>query len=406
MILADDQVLFIDPSKIKSNSQGIDPIMFWKKCQASFLLKKVVVLYDQDIHGDFIKNTGIKEHLTDEINKNLSSIEAEKKKGLIGIFSSGSTGDFKLFIHSVDSLKQSATESFKLIQKLQLENGKKEITKIVSSLPFFHTGGLLNVLRANIFNLEFIHENKISPINCTEKSLIVGVPSQLSYLLKEAKNSFTFYAGGAAINKELIDQSKEKCQLIPTYGLTESCGAILYQDIKNDKTYAFSDVQISLTDEGLLQFDTNRLFKYSWGQVDGLKIREAGNYITKDLAKIDETRGLQIVGRQDNLIICGGENISPIWLLNQINEKFTFSSTEEISIQGIPDFRLGQMPVVFYKSDSKERFKELGTLLEEHFKGLNRPRLLLSFPDYKGIKPSQKDFLQHFEEFHKEGIKI
>lgn len=85
-----------------------------------------------------------------------------------------------------------------------------------------------------------------------------------------------------------------------------------------------------------------------WKQPDAdAKALRAGWYFTGDTGYIDPDGDLYVTGRVDDMIICGGENISPV----DIESVLSFHpAVDEVAVAGMPDERWGQKVVAFVKA--------------------------------------------------------
>lgn len=357
-----------------------------------------IILFNKELHEDFIETT------------NLKNFDGFPNQDFIGIFSSGSTGDFKLILHSPKSFIESAKVSSELI----IDSHKRAFgnipNKLYSSLPLFHTGGLLSHYRKTFF--EKIHlVPKIPFQEIDNQSVVVGVPAHIPYLLKQTKNPFTFYCGGDSPNEEMKSACLEKgVNLISTYGLTESCGAILYQN--NKETKVFKDVEIKINNDSLLTFKTKRqafeVLKFVHNKWETIDPSENGYIFTKDLAKYNEKGEIEIIGRSDSLIISGGENIHPKTIEEKISKVLIKNSVsfKQLKVLGMPDSRLGKVVTLFIDfADTKEIVKkeeEVIKLLARNLTGLDRPRYYCPFPPFLGIKPKKEDFQKIFKDKKRE----
>ncbi len=69
-----------------------------------------------------------------------------------------------------------------------------------------------------------------------------------------------------------------------------------------------------------------------------------GWYLTGDLGRLDEDGDLWVLGRVDDMIITGGENVFPL----EIEEVLaTYPGVEDVAVVGLPDDRLGEKVVAF-----------------------------------------------------------
>lgn len=82
----------------------------------------------------------------------------------------------------------------------------------------------------------------------------------------------------------------------------------------------------------------------------------AGWYFTGDTGYIDPDGDLYVTGRVDDMIICGGENISPV----DIESVLSFHpAVDEVAVAGMPDERWGQKVVAFVKAKAPVDAKTL-----------------------------------------------
>ena len=89
-------------------------------------------------------------------------------------------------------------------------------------------------------------------------------------------------------------------------------------------------------------------FEGYWKRPDAdAKALRAGWYFTGDTGYIDADGDLYVTGRVDDMIICGGENISPV----DIESVLSFHpAVDEVAVAGMPDARWGQKVVAFVKT--------------------------------------------------------
>lgn len=88
---------------------------------------------------------------------------------------------------------------------------------------------------------------------------------------------------------------------------------------------------------------SDEAFEGYWNRPDAdAKALRAGWYFTGDLGRVDEDGDLWIVGRVDDMIVSGGENIHPL----EIEEILARApGVREVAVVGVPDDRLGQRVV-------------------------------------------------------------
>lgn len=306
-------------------------------------------------------------------------------------YSSGSTSTPKVVVHSDINLQKSSEESL-------LELNINKPIPVVTSLPLWHVGGMLCYYRSNYLKSELIFtksNNLLSTVLKYPASLVVLVPSQLQALLtkdKEIKdinsslNQSIFYLGGASLNDKLIDQiNKAKLNVISTYGMTETTGAIAtgYKKLKT-----FKSVTIKQNSDNILSVKTSRSATHYIISNKMVPInQEDGFIVTSDVAEINKDYFL-VKGRSDQVFLSGGENISPAFLESLILKlDKTITSAKVLPKK---HERLGNEIIVFISPYNHDLVKSLPLLLPH----THRPHKLLPWPKYNGIKPSLNDFLK------------
>lgn len=178
----------------------------------------------------------------------------------------------------------------------------------VSCLPLAHIGGLLVVLRGLLGGVPVVYRppGDVRPV--PGFPFVSIVPTQLTRALDEgvdlsAHRAIVVGGGGmAATLRARATAAGARC--VVTYGLTESCGGVVYDGIPLPGV----EVRISRGEEVQLGGPT-LLRGYRDGTDAGLT--QDGWLPTGDAGWIDEAGRLHVRGRLDELIVSGGENVWP-----------------------------------------------------------------------------------------------
>jgi 2-furoate---CoA ligase len=99
----------------------------------------------------------------------------------------------------------------------------------------------------------------------------------------------------------------------------------------------------------ICELGSDEAFEGYWNRpdADARAIRE-GWYFTGDLGRLDEDGDLWIVGRVDDMIVSGGENIHPL----EVEEVLARApGVNEVAVVGVPDDRWGQRVVACVVAD-------------------------------------------------------
>ncbi len=331
------------------------------------------------------------------LNEELRNITPSKD--LIGLFTSGSSGSPKLIWHSIDHYEHAALRSAKLL-------GISRDKTLLSALPCYHNGGFLNLVRADLYNHKLTivsHHDLVKNWKEHSPDFIVGVPTQLQQGLNSIKNikGQTFYCGGAALDHELWkDALTAGMRVLATYGLTESCGAILYKLRPDDLYQCLEGVKASVSPAGTLQFICPSNAHAIQNEL-GLNLGSSP-WITADRASLGPQGQIQILGRNDDMIICSGENIDPKEI-EIVTRAFLKSQaiTTQIQVIGMPDAIKGSIPILMI--EALELWKdaqrdELIQYLRTHLSPLKKPRFLMHgiFPE-RGIKITPEQVRANFD---------
>lgn len=136
------------------------------------------------------------------------------------------------------------------------------------------------------------------------------VPTMLHRLL-EAEADLTRWnailLGGAAPRPGLVERAVQAgARVVRTYGMTETGGGVVYDGIP------LGDVQVKVDEDDVVHLKTPSLMqRYRLDEKLTERALRAGWYRTGDVGAFEGTR-LQIVGREDDAIVTGGEKVFPL----------------------------------------------------------------------------------------------
>ncbi|AFZ14679.1 o-succinylbenzoate--CoA ligase [Crinalium epipsammum PCC 9333] len=305
--------------------------------------------------------------------------------GLIMIPTGGSSGEIKFAIHTWQTLMASVQGFTKYFA----------IDKVNSFcvLPLYHVSGLMQFMRSLTTNGQLVIlpfktlETSLTPflvdgegqgvgfsnyspspiidlinnINTAEFFLSL-VPTQLQRLLNHSStwlsNFHTILLGGAPAWLEILEAARfHRIRLAPTYGMTETasqiatlkpeafinginnCGHILpHAQIKicNEQGEILSNNQI-----GIITIQSQSL---ALGYYPNLFTNKQ-NFTVDDLGFIDDNGYLNIIGRNSNKIITGGENVFPTEVEAAI---LATKLVTDVGVLGLPDKHWGQVVAAVY----------------------------------------------------------
>ncbi|MHC0064633.1 2-succinylbenzoate--CoA ligase [Nostoc sp. UIC 10890] len=308
---------------------------------------------------------------------------------LIMIPTGGSSGQIKFAIHTWETLISSVqgfTEYFEL----------KQVNSFCV-LPLYHVSGLMQFMRS------FTTAGKLSiqPFKAVESSQILNikqseffislVPTQLQRLLQNPEltewlSQFnTVLLGGAPAWNELLEKARfHHIRLAPTYGMTETASQIatlkpddfLSGKISSGQILPHAKVTICNQQGEILNSNQiGNITIYAQSLALGyypITRENQDNLQVDDLGFLDEQDHLNIVGRNSDKIITGGENIYPAEIESAIQST---QMVADICVIGIPDKHWGQaLTAIYIPKKSNISALKIQTLLKDKLSKFKIPK--------------------------------
>ncbi|WP_325892065.1 o-succinylbenzoate--CoA ligase [Grimontia sp. NTOU-MAR1] len=303
------------------------------------------------------------------------------------VLTSGSTGTPKAVTHNANAHMTSASGLFSL-----MPFGESDCWLL--SLPIFHISGLAIIWR-------WLQRGAALKIANTKgdalRSALEGVthaslvPTQLQRLMQgERPSSLTsVLLGGAVISQALVDEAETKgigCWC--GYGMTEMASTISAK--RADRRFSVGsplphrELMLSSLGEIMVKGET-----LSSGYLIGGKLEPLsdGWFATKDKGEWVEGE-LHILGRLDNMFICGGENVQPESIERVLS---VFEGVKQLFILPVADEKWGQVPVALVMGNVNQGdfLAYASSLLPPH----QVPKTVYSIPKHLldvGIKISRR----------------
>ena len=330
------------------------------------------------------------------------------------ILTSGSSGQPKAAVHSLNNHKVSAEGSRSLIS---LEPGDAWLL----SLPLFHIGGLAIINRCALAGARVVLQNRDSGLSAqisqdkpTHLSL---VSTQLVRLLKEntdcLKGVKTLLLGGGAISSTLLDQlSNLSINCFTSYGMTEMASQVTTGPASCDGSSGrlLPARELKIIDEKIYVKGETLFLGYLDEQAKNhkqdsrvhrtctltLPTDEDGWFFTKDRGYWDTEGKLHILGRIDNMFICGGENLQPEEVEAALKQH---PAIEDAIVFAQADEEFGNLPAAIVKTsldiDRLSANDELTPFLADKIARFKRPRVYYSWPKIEStsLKVSRKQII-------------
>jgi O-succinylbenzoic acid--CoA ligase len=311
------------------------------------------------------------------------------------LFTSGSTSFPKGVIISLNSIINSA-QKFNNYFKVTSDN------TFLASLPFNHIGGLMIMFRSLLAGAKIIVPNSTNykglkySLENYHIDFVSLVPKQLQDLINDNVDLSKCKAvllGGAKADSRLINIALKKgIKLYKVYGSTETCSMVTIaspEELLNNPHISgkpFPDIKIYVNNnnnlskapylKGEIVVEADTLFDsyvvYNSGET--MKLEKTNLYYTKDYGYLDNTGNLTIEGRLDDIIISGGENISPDEIRNRLLE---IEAITDAIVIGVEDETWGKIPVAFIISNKPISEMEIKTELKSKLPKFKIPKRII-----------------------------
>ncbi|MBE8990568.1 2-succinylbenzoate--CoA ligase [Nostoc sp. LEGE 12450] len=307
----------------------------------------------------------------------------------IMITTGGSSGEIKFAIHTWETLiasVQGFTEYFQLIQ-----------VNSFCVLPLYHVSGLMQFMRSfttggKLAILPFKAVESSQILNIKQSEFFISlVPTQLQRLLQNPEltewlSQFnTVLLGGAPAWNELLEKARfNRIRLAPTYGMTETASQIatlkpddfLGGKISSGQILPHAKVTIRNQQGEILNFNQiGNITIHAQSLALGYYPKNRENqtdFQVDDLGFLDEQGHLNIVGRNSDKIITGGENIYPAEIESAIQST---QMVADICVIGIPDKQWGQaLTAIYIPKKSDISALKIQTLLKDKLSKFKIPK--------------------------------
>jgi O-succinylbenzoic acid--CoA ligase len=214
-------------------------------------------------------------------------------------------------------------------------------------LPLAHIGGLLVLLRAVLLGSSVSVHPRFDPTAVVAErdiAFLSLVPTMLVRLLDAGADLSRFRAilvGGAPLPTDLRACAEASgARVVETYGLTESCGGVVYEG------RPLAGVEARIDDEGGIELRGPMIMLgYRPDPEPAPHVFTADGWLkTGDAGAIDADGRLRVRGRLDDLIISGGEKVWP----DEVEDALRgHPKVADVAVAGSPDPEWGQRVVAY-----------------------------------------------------------
>ncbi|MDQ3538592.1 MAG: AMP-binding protein [Actinomycetota bacterium] len=311
------------------------------------------------------------EHLLDDRGLRDLPAPARTEAGVAAvILTSGSTGAPKAVELTSAALDASAAASLARIDAVPDD-------RWLCCLPLHHIAGLQVLVRARrARSAAVVHPGfDVAAVAAEPAVTMVSlVPTMLQRLLDAGADVSRFrrvLLGGAAPAPDLLARARRAgARIVVTYGMTETGGGCVYDGRPLD------GVEVAVDADGRIRLRGPVLFRGYRGEPAATNQALRDGWLgTADLGRLTADGGLQVLGRADDVIITGGENVRAGEIAAALAEH---PAIDEAAVVGRPDPEWGQRVVAFVVAPGvAPALDEVRTFVRARLSGAHAPRELV-----------------------------
>jgi O-succinylbenzoic acid--CoA ligase len=257
---------------------------------------------------------------------------ARPGRGVLCLQTAGTTGRPKLVELSRGALETSA--------RLTAARLDAEGARWLCPLPLDHIAGVMTIVRSRLFGAEPVVLARFDPdeVAAAGGDAVSLVPTMLDRLLAADVDLGRWrwiLLGGSGVPPGLLDRARDAgANVGRTYGMTETCGGVVYDGEPLD------GVRVATGVGGVVRLQTPTIME---GYRNAPPPFEDGWFVTGDLGEWDGRR-LRVLGRADSVVVTGGENVSP----EEVEALLaSHPGVAEVAVGGRPDPEWGERVVAY-----------------------------------------------------------
>lgn len=291
------------------------------------------------------------------------------------LYTSGTTGRPKGAVITHGNLAASARA---LVKVWQL--GREDV--LMHALPAYHAHGLLtaiNVMLAAGGAVCFLAGFEAGSMlrELSRCSVMMGVPTHYGRLLKEpglgAATEGTFrlaISGSAPLPPDTADRFRRTTgmEIIERYGTTEAAIITAIPPGTAGRRgwvgWPLPGIRVRVANEegrfesaatGVLETRGHNVFAGYWNRPEEQAFTDDGWFVTGDIAEIDESGCIRILGRETDVVISGGLNVYPKEVEDALDELDGIAGS---AVFGVPHPDFGEAVAAVVESPAPASFDE------------------------------------------------
>jgi O-succinylbenzoic acid--CoA ligase len=235
----------------------------------------------------------------------------------------------------------------------------------VACLTPAHIGGLLVYLRGAILGAPIVGLERFDPeavVEAGRGAFVSLIPSMVRRLLDAASDPSALrcaLVGGDAFEPELARAAEARgLRCVATYGLTESCGGVVYDGRPLPGT------EVRVGEGGRIELRGRTLMEgyLHDPQATATVFTIDGWLRTRDAGELDDDGSLSVHGRLDDAIVTGGETVWPVEVEAVLR---THPKVDDVAVVGRPHPEWGRQVVALVVPADPSDPPDLGELRDQ-----------------------------------------
>ncbi|MCP4303910.1 MAG: 2-succinylbenzoate--CoA ligase [bacterium] len=240
--------------------------------------------------------------------------------------------------------------------------GNTAADRWLMTLPLFHVGGLSILWRSAAAGGAVVLHEKFDPQRTSAAmkdgsvSMVSLVPTMLYRILAASPGPYAglgaVLMGGAVASRDLVEQGLDAgLPILQTYGMTEAGSQIAtvapgeaFESLGTaGRPLAAMEVSTGEAGVGEIVISGPAVSPGYLGEPD-----RDGSYRTGDIGYLDDKGRLVVLGRADDMVVTGGENVFPARVADVLS---AYQSFDRVEVVGVPDPEWGQVLVAVVVGD-------------------------------------------------------
>lgn len=246
--------------------------------------------------------------------RRVTAAEAAGRDALVILFTSGTTGPAKAVRLTAANWQAAVVSS-----AAHLDHGPDDVW--LAPLPLHHVGGLSILYRTAHVGGEVAWLPRFDVAAVAEElrgraTFASLVPTMLQRVLAHDRGSFrgvrAVLVGGGPIPAGLLEEARARgLPALPTYGMTETCAQVATLRPDSALRYAahpLPGVEVRIGPGGRIEVRGPQI---SPGYADEDDRPPGAWFTTPDRGELEPDGAVKVLGRADDVIVSGGENVDP-----------------------------------------------------------------------------------------------